>query len=728
MAFDINVGGVYSGRTNHALHLYVRRDQTDAANNRSSYAWELYAISNTGAATGSWTATVGSFGAQIGSYGSLGNAALDFRSTGRIVLASGTTGWFTHDANGNLSLSIGGNHNNVGIFGTASLPATWFYTDKLNRPPSAPTGASISEVTPTTMRYQFTAGAANGAAIDSHQIQYATDAAFTAGVVTVSATVNTVLTGLTPGTLYYVRARSHNSVGWGSYNAALSQSTLPSTPPSIAVAPAASGLTATLTLTAPGGVSGVTSYDIERRVTGTTSPVTSLNATSSPYTATGLIPGTSYEWRARANIGAYVSPWSDPWVVAVQPNPNTSPGQYFDGSTPDSPSLDYSWTAAANNSTSQATGLGVQGWMTFAEGATVSGGTGAVTQAFGSIVDPPSGTVSARAVFFTDAAAAGFRLGTDVDALARADIVGSTVYVGSIWAQANRVQRLAAALVWINAAGAVLSTSAPGTAVETVSGVPVRLSVTATAPATAEFAAVIVMDVAGTGWALWHGGDILLADGAMITLATLFPYFDGATADSDLYEYNWLGPVNASPSSRTPLDQAVTDALLDPDCPPIPPAPTPPVIDNDCIEEVGIWRRYWASIPASEVSMWLAIVPTVIVSTGSDAARQVRIRYYQNPDNVTPDVFDAAVWEAEQIISYMPPQTDLTIDGVSERVWASVQETPPLAADHLLYGTGGTPATWPTLKCGVAYLISFDAPIEADAGNVSVDVGLTRRF
>jgi hypothetical protein len=214
----------------------------------------------------------------------------------------------------------------------------------------------------------------------------------------------------------------------------------------------------------------------------------------------------------------------------------------------------------------------------------------------------------------------------------------------------------------------------------------------------------------------------------MVTIGELIDWFSGDTADTAQFSYEWLGAANASESMRTTLDSDDVDPLADPDCPPIPSPPSPPVISDDCLDEVGTWRRYWAIIPVDQVSDWLAILPTIYITTGALAARQVRIRVYRNPEGLDPSVFPASEWDAEQIVSFIPPLTTLTLDGVAQRVWAEVGGGDPISADRLLYGTGGGPATWPVLSCGTAYLISFDVPLDAPEGNLSVDVALTTRM
>jgi hypothetical protein len=245
---------------------------------------------------------------------------------------------------------------------------------------------------------------------------------------------------------------------------------------------------------------------------------------------------------------------------------------------------------------------------------------------------------------------------------------------------------------------------------------------------------VRAVDVTGDGWSLWQSGDVFLADDAMITVGQLFPYYDGSFPDDANYTYAWLATANASPSRRDVRPSVSIDPLADPDCDPLPQPPRPPVVLDECIEEVLIWRRYWAQIPAAEVSDWLTEVPTLAISTGSGGdpaqpkgARQVRIRVYPNPFGWPLEQIDPESYCSEQIISYIPPYSTLTLDGPLQRVFVSVSGGAELAGDHLLYGTGGIPATWPELSCGIQHVVSFDVPLDAPEGNIQTEVWLTRR-
>ncbi|UDL15411.1 minor tail protein [Microbacterium phage Pepe25] len=606
------------------------------------------------------------------------------------------------------------------VYGSYRSPWTaWVST------PASPTTPTASEVTPTSMRLTWVRPTDNGgSALTQMILRYSTSSTFASftDIPLAAGATTTVVTGLTGGRTYYWRVLARNAVGYSLPGGTRTQATLPAGAPGLTVTAAASGASSTATLTPPGGATGFTKYTLERRVAGTTTPVAVLESTKSPIVTNGLLPGRTYQYRASAWYGTYQSPWTN-WVSLKQPNPNTDPGSYFDGNTVNTSAVAYNWTGTANNSSTNATAPVPTGWRPFATAASNSGGTGAVFRAVGGA----RGGYCARAIFFTDATAAGFSHGTGGSAAGLSEVGENVEYVGSIYAWPSKDQRLRAAIMWFTDTTVYISTSV-GVDSFVTEGAWRRLTVTATSPVGARAAAVIVQDVEGSGWSLWRGGDWIQADAAMISAQTLYPYFDGNTPDSAVFSYEWVGAVNASASLRREVEAVEFDPLLDPDCPPIPTAPLPPAIETSCIDDTGTWRRYWAIIPEEEVFDWLTVVPTLTITTGTDAARQVRVRFYQNPNDLPPEEAMGLAVESEQVITYIPPNTTITLDGVSERVWASVGGAADISADHLLIGTGGVPASWPVLSCGDAYLVSFDVPLDAPEGNVEIGAALTTRM
>mgnify|MGYP002780685827 CR=1 FL=1 len=732
----------YAGRP-YYLRLRWWTVENNQGGNYSRYGWDLAAISKQG--YGSYNYTCGNWYVHVAGHNWSGCTALVFGPSGdfggkTIWLGSGETGAVGHDPNGYLDFQIAANHQAPGPFNMADIGWHWRSGDRIPKAPGAPRNLRLRAGTLGIQcaGIDYDRGPTNGAAITADQVQWSTTSNFS-NIVWTDGTgapgngpagySNPCGAGLpsllVPGTTYYVRARSDAyGVGWSGWSTTFQFTTLPSTAPTLQLVAAPNGRNVTVTVTPPNNLSGVTKYRTEVRVKGE-GTIRWWELTYSRFGA-GYVtntPGQTYEFRSSVFFGEYQTPYT-PWIEVTLPIPNTDPGAYFDGDTPDTPALTYVWVSAGTNLwTSIARGRPVLGFNSFTDAAAGSGGTGVVFQASGGW----AGSFGARALFKTDAASSGFAFGQDSGSTYRSDVEPGSSYYGSAYVMPSRAQRLQARITWLTDAGAVISHVA-GPAVVAQPNVFTRLTVNdVIAPDTAQWAVVRVIDVGGTGWANWKGGEWLQVDGLMITFRDLFPYFDGSTADNNDFIYEWEGGTHSSVSRRRANTLFTVDPLADPDCPAPPSAPLPPGIENDCIEEVGTWRRYWAIIPEEQVSDTQTMIPTIQVMTGESNTRQVRLRLYENPLNQDPYDFAADRWVSEQIISYVPQTTTITLDGLDQRAYASVSGGNNIPADKLLYGSNGGPASWPVMKCGLGYLLSFDVPLETPIGNVSVGVALTRK-
>lgn len=609
---------------------------------------------------------------------------------------------------GTLTAHINTNHSSIGD-GSVSVGSGT--PPRIPKPPSKPSTPVFRSSTPTSISFKISAPSNGGSPISKYNLQASRNSSFTSIARSwTSGSTSQVASPLDPGTKYWIRYRAVNSRGAGPYSNAMVATTPPSTPPLIRVTPSLTGKSATVRLTPPDGSSQISSYKIHRRPLG--GSITGYNTTSSTYVVSGLTPGVSYEWRGAAVIGSYQSPWSD-WVLVTQPRPNTNPGDYFDGSSPARDDLTFAWTGAPNNSMSQALGAVPAGWARGFDDMLLQRITGGLFGGF-----------SARAIALADNS--NLFVIMDTGDAGYAVVSEGGVYVGSIYVNPSRAKTMSLSMYFYDSANGLLDVTVNNSTLAPPEWS--RLTVRGTAPAGATRAALLLADAGGGDPDYFLSGESVDIDGAMISLGQLYEYFDGDTPDSIGSSYTWLGLPNQSASQRTDHDIVYVDPLADPDCPPVPSAPLPPRIDDSCIETVESWRRYWAIISEDQVYDWLAVVPTITLTTGEVAARQIRVRFHPNPDSLAPEDASALEFESEQIISYLPPNSQMTLDGVSRRAWATVGTSGELSAGHLLYGADGGPATWPTLECGAAYLISFDVPLDAPVGNLGIDVSLTTRM
>lgn len=616
----------------------------------------------------------------------------------------------------------------VNAIGASPWSATLTATTEASPPSQPPIPVLVSARATSIVFTRGTPSDNGGAAISTYEFQSATNSSFTSGVRTWrSANTTQTATPLVPDTAYYIRYRAINSAGNSPWSPTLTVSTLATGAPTLAMTTEADGMGAQAVITPPSSIrSSVTEMRLQYRLLGS-STITTVDDDSEIALDYGFVrsgtlrPGARYQWRAAYFVGSYLSPYSE-WQTITQPQPNTDPGDYFDGSFPARGDLTFSFTGTQHLSTSLATGVQPEGWSVLQN---FSGGELRLQRVSGG----RTGGRAARMLVIADTTAHRAHIGSRGTGVGAAVVAEGGTYFASIYVRPSRPQRLQCEVRFLTADGSTTVGVSSGDAVIAQPGRWTRLIVSATAPVGAASAGVYAQDVSGDGWSPWLGGEFLDADDAMLTVGQLYPWFYGNTPDTATYLYDWLGATNASVSRRSPNPNLPPDPLADPDCPPIPGAPQPPTIDDSCIEDVEEWRRYWAIIPDGEVDEWLSVVPTITIRTGAEEARQVRIRFYPNPLNVIPDSTTSLEVESEQTISYIPAFTTFTLDGVARRAWAEVgSDGIQRPADHMLYGPDGGPATWPTLSCGAPYLISFDVPLESAEGAFSVGVQLTTRM
>lgn len=395
---------------------------------------------------------------------------------------------------------------------------------------------------------------------------------------------------------------------------------------------------------------------------------------------------------------------------------------YFAGDTVAAGDYTYAWTGTAHLSTSTQLAPAATGMLA------VSTALPGLAVSFRTAAQFHDRTHAVRALFLVSQAAdVAVSFGTDSVVVNNGIVVESDTYHESVWVRSSKIQRVYPRLQWRDALGVALVPT-DGPEVVLVANTWTRLDVSGVAPVGAVAGSIRVRSaIAGVSYSRWNAGDYLDLDGFMLTRGTeLYAYFDGATVDDLVYTYDWDGVADASSSTRTVIPDTA-DELIDPDCGPLPAAPLPPAIDDTCVTDEVDWRRYWAEIPADEIAQWAGTVPTITITTKDTEKRQARVRFYPNPFEYAPEIVDPDSYCGEFIVSYLPPNTALTVNGMTEESWASVAGRAPVPADHLLYGTDGAPMTWPELSCGIPYVMTIDVPLADDIDEIELELVVNRR-
>jgi hypothetical protein len=114
---------------------------------------------------------------------------------------------------------------NIAATGTSGLggPTTLNHTVSRATVPGVTSPIGIDQVDMVSFRYRFSSGSNGGSAIDQYQIGYGTNAGNPTTFLASGGT--STITGLSPGTTYYVWSRAHNAIGWSPWSARLSTTT-----------------------------------------------------------------------------------------------------------------------------------------------------------------------------------------------------------------------------------------------------------------------------------------------------------------------------------------------------------------------------------------------------------------------------------------------------------------------------------------------------------------------
>lgn len=119
------------------------------------------------------------------------------------------------------------------------------------------------------------------------------------------------------------------------------------------------------------------------------------------------------------------------------------------------------------------------------------------------------------------------------------------------------------------------------------------------------------------------------------------------------------------------------------------------------------------------ITEWFDALPVVTIYSGDRELRNVRVSFQPNPRRLPCDEvvdLDPCSECLELNVSYMPARATLTIDGTTRQATIECRGREAAPANHLLYGSGGTPFEWPTLTCGTSFCVCVSADANAYGG------------
>jgi hypothetical protein len=171
---------------------------------------------------------------------------------------------------------------------------------------STPSGLASSSITTTGATVSWTA--VSGAS--SYTLQYKTAAATTWTTVSGITTTSRALTGLTAGTVYNYQVSATCTSGTSAYSAASSFTTASSSTCGVPAGLASSSITTTGATVSWTAVSGASSYTLQYKTAAATTWTTVSGITTTSRALTGLIAGTTYNYKVSATCTSGTSAYS----------------------------------------------------------------------------------------------------------------------------------------------------------------------------------------------------------------------------------------------------------------------------------------------------------------------------------------------------------------------------------------------------------------------------------
>lgn len=152
--------------------------------------------------------------------------------------------------------------------------------------------------------------------------------------------------------------------------------------------------------------------------------------------------------------------------------------------------------------------------------------------------------------------------------------------------------------------------------------------------------------------------------------------------------------------------------IYDPACAALVVPPAPPSVPLGCYTPPANWNRYEVTLPPENIPTWGDVVPVLSLYASSEV-RNVRLRFYTDPDGTFVPTDAPCSFVSDMVVSYIPAGGSLVIDGASEEVYVLTAAGERRRADSLVFATDGRPLTWPHLSCGYQHIFVVDVPSDA---------------
>lgn len=249
-----------------------------------------------------------------------------WRHTTDIVYGADANGYYNGGSPVSLSESAAWHTTSLSASGSITIP-------RVARRPYGPTSPALDQATQTSLRYNATPRADNGgSAVTGRQVQYATTNTFLSPTtLTPGSLTNVGITGLAARTVFYVRSREQNAIGWGDWSPTVSLATVdvPGEPSVNVTAKTSTTISAAVVDPAYVG-GGITARLTQLSKVSDFAAITASSSSATPgfVGGDGVTRATQFYLRARVTNSTGVSPWGPVTTVTTDAVPPTAPTGY----------------------------------------------------------------------------------------------------------------------------------------------------------------------------------------------------------------------------------------------------------------------------------------------------------------------------------------------------------------------------------------------------------------
>jgi hypothetical protein len=184
------------------------------------------------------------------------------------------------------------------------------------------------------------------------------------------------------------------------------------------------------------------------------------------------------------------------------------------------------------------------------------------------------------------------------------------------------------------------------------------------------------------------------------------------------------GTVDETTFTETLCGNPLWAPLYDPLCAAAVTPPSPPNVPLGCWDppaEDATFDRTVVTIPASNFETFTEMLPIITLTSGLDAVRDIRFRFYPDPNEDLDLDANPCEWVSDIVLSFMPAGT-LVIDASYQQAHITTSGGNTRRADSLIFATDQRPVTWPVLDCGVQYLLAIDVLGTDDPPVMDLDI------